>query len=93
MSKTNLPGFTAETLLYRTSGQYQTGRQAINSSTQLISPIYPAMMMSEGVNCSNCVGGECAELHCFENWTHSGGGPAGPYGGGGGGGGGGTRRG
>jgi hypothetical protein len=35
------------------------------------------------------VGGECAELHCFEKWTHGGGGPGGPYEGGGGGGGGG----
>jgi hypothetical protein len=44
-----------------------------------------------GADCGSCVGGECAELNCFENWTHSGGGGGGPYtGGGGGGGGGGT---
>jgi hypothetical protein len=51
----------------------------------MTSPIYPAMI-NTGVNCGNCVGGECAELHCFEDWTHGGGGPGGPYEGGGGGG-------
>lgn len=38
-----------------------------------------AMMRDDGVDCSSCVGGECAELHCFEDWTHGGGGPEGPY--------------
>jgi hypothetical protein len=45
-------------------------------------------MMDDGsIDCSNCLGGECVELHCFENWTQGGGGPGGPYEGGGGGGG------
>lgn len=52
--------------------------------------VYAAMMDDDGIDCTNCVGGDCAALHCFENWTHSGGGPGGPYGGGGGGGGGGV---
>ena len=94
MSKTNLPGFTADVSLYKTRGRYQTCGEVINSSTQLISAIFPAMINTGGVNCSNCVGGECVELRCFENWTHGGGGVGGPYeGGGGGGGGGGTLRG
>jgi len=50
--------------------------------------VYAAMINEGGINCSNCLGGECVELHCFENWTHGGGGPGGPYDGGGGGGGG-----
>lgn len=80
----NIPGFTAETSIYQTSGHYQTGRHAINLPTQMISPIYPMMINTGGgVHCGNCVGGECAELHCFENWTHGGGGPGGPYEGGG----------
>lgn len=82
----NIPGFTAETSLQRSVGHYQSGRRASNSSARLMSPVYPAMMMSGGLHCGNCVGGECAELHCFEHWTHSGGGGGGPYGGGGGGG-------
>ena len=85
MSKTNLPGFTADLSLYRTSGHYQSAR-GFDSFPQG-NPLYPAMIATDGVNCSNCVGGDCAELHCFENWTHSGGGPGGPYVGGGGGGG------
>jgi hypothetical protein len=79
MNIMNMPRFTAEASLYKASGHYQTGRQVINSSTQLISSIYLAMIATGGVNCSNCVGGECVELHCFENWTQSGGGPEGPY--------------
>ena len=98
MSKTNLPGFTADVSLYKARGYYQTGRRAINSSTQLISAIYPARIMQGGIDCGNCVGGECAQLNCFEEWTHGeggsggggGGGGGGPYVGGGGGGGGGS---
>ena len=85
MSKTNLPGFTADLSLYRTRGHYQSAR-GFDSSTEG-NPLYPAMIATDGINCSNCVGGDCAELHCFENWTHSGGGRGGPDGGGGGGGG------
>lgn len=49
-----------------------------------------AMMDDDGeIHCGNCVGGDCAMLHCFENWTHGGGesggeGGGGPYQGGGG---------
>ena len=81
----NMPGYSAHSSLYKTSGHYRTGRQVINLPKQLINPIYLAMINTGGVNCSNCVGGECAELHCFEQWTHGGGGPGGPYPGGGGG--------
>jgi len=34
---------------------------------------------TEGVNCNTCAGGECAALHCFENWVQGGGGGDGPY--------------
>ena len=83
MSKTNLPGFTADLSLYRSSTQYQTVAGSFSGSNN---SVQPAMIASGGLNCSNCVGGECAELHCFEHWTHSGGGSGGPYEGGGGGG-------
>lgn len=89
----NMPGFNAEASVYRTGRHYQIDRQVINSSTKFINQIYPSMISTGGVDCSNCVGGECVELHCFENWTHGGGGSGGPYEGGGGGGGRGTRRG
>lgn len=73
-----IPRFTAATSLYKTSGKYQAGGQAIYLTTNMISSIYPAMV-SAGVNCGNCVGGECAGLHCFENWVQSGAPPGGPY--------------
>lgn len=81
----NMPGFAAEASLYKTIGNYQTGRHTITPPRQLTSPIYLAMVNTGGIHCGNCVGGECAELHCFENWTHGGGGPGGPYPGDGGG--------
>jgi hypothetical protein len=40
MNMMNMPGFTADASLYRTSGPYQTDRHAINSSTQMSSAIY-----------------------------------------------------
>jgi hypothetical protein len=76
-----IPRFTAEASL----------------SSRRRATVYPAMMDDGSINCGNCLGGECVELHCFENWTQGGGGPGGPYGeggggyGGGGGGGGGLR--
>jgi hypothetical protein len=73
-----IPGFDAEASLYKTSGHYRTGRQTIKLPTQMLRGISPAIVR-EGIDCSNCVGGECAELHCFEVWTHSGAGPEGPY--------------
>src|SRR5262245_45413195 len=79
MNTMDMPGFTAEASLYRTSRQYRTGRQVIDVPTHMIRAISPAMISEGGIDCANCVGGECAELHCFENWTHGGGGPGGPY--------------
>ena len=84
MSKTNLPGFTAELSLYRTSAHYRTGATSFSGSND---SVQPAMIDDNTLHCGNCVGGECAELHCFENWVQSGGGAGGPYEGGGGGGG------
>jgi hypothetical protein len=74
----NMPTFTAQASLYKTNRHYRTGRQTIKLPTQMLRAISPAMIR-EGIDCSNCVGGECAELRCFETWTHGGGGPEGPY--------------
>ena len=41
-----MPGFTAETSLYKTSGHYQAGRHTVNSSMNVIVPAIPA--------CRNC---------------------------------------
>jgi hypothetical protein len=38
----SMPRFTAEASLYKTSGQYRTGRYTVNSSAPMISPMYPA---------------------------------------------------
>lgn len=78
MNTMNMPGFTADASLYQTSGRYQTGKHTLNLPEQMTSPIYPAMV-NLGIHCGNCVGGECAELHCFEGWVRSGGSPGGPY--------------
>jgi hypothetical protein len=42
----NIPGFTAEESLDKTSGHYQTGSRAINSPTHMVIPAIPA--------CQNC---------------------------------------
>jgi hypothetical protein len=52
-------------------------QQAQEDAPELVSQ-RQAMMDDGSINCSNCLGGECAELHCFEDWTHGGGG-GGPY--------------
>ena len=100
MNRINIPRFTAEASLYRRGGGCLATRQAMQSSTRSkrsMGSVYPTMIDTGGVNCSNCVGGECAELPCFETWTHGGssgpyeGGGAGPFGGGGGPSGGGRR--
>ena len=44
----NMPGFTAEASLYKTSGHYRTSRQAINSPTQMIGPIHLAVINDPG---------------------------------------------
>jgi hypothetical protein len=46
MNAMNMPGFTAETSLYKTSGHYQAGRHAINSPIHMIIPAIPM--------CQNC---------------------------------------
>lgn len=86
----NIPGFNAEASLDKTSRHYQTIRQVICLSTQMIRAITPAAIKKEdeGVNCDTCVGAQCAELHCLEKWIHGGlfDGGGGVFGGGGGGG-------
>ena len=47
----NMPRFTAEVSLYKTSGHYRTGRQAINIPTRMISMIYPAEVI-ENYGCA-----------------------------------------
>lgn len=42
MNTMNMPGFTAEDSLYKTSGHYQTGRHAVNLPTQMIGTIHVA---------------------------------------------------
>jgi len=75
-----LPRFTAETSLYHTSSHYQTAKQVFTFSVPTtMHTINPVMFNTGGVNCGNCVGGDCAELHCFENWVQNGAPPGGPY--------------
>jgi len=80
MSRTNLPGFTADSALYRSSTHYQTVASSFSGSNNMVQP---AMIDDNTIHCGNCLGGECAALHCFENWVQSGGGGSGPYGDGG----------
>jgi hypothetical protein len=47
----NMPRFTAEDSLYKTNGQYRTGRYTINSSAQMVGPIWPAMEVIEVHGC------------------------------------------
>jgi hypothetical protein len=94
MKSMNIPGFTAEDALSRTSGHYRTGRHAINSLPQSFRAIYPAAEMLEEVIV-------IVEKWPPDPWTppfsggHDGGGvpgvPSDPWDGGGRGGGGGTR--
>jgi hypothetical protein len=44
----NMPRFGAEASLYKTSGHYRTGRQAINSRTKMIGPIHLAVINDPG---------------------------------------------
>lgn len=89
MNIMNMPGFTAETSLYKTSRHYQTARKVVHLPTHMIGAISPAKLKeeSEGVNCDTCLGAQCVELHCLEKMTHAGGDLGGldPGGGGGGG--------
>ena len=54
MKTINMPGFTAEDSLYKTSGHYQTDKHAINSSTQMIGAIYAAAQGQDfpGIKCT-----------------------------------------
>jgi hypothetical protein len=57
----NMPGFTAEASLYKTSGHYHTDRHAINSSTQMSNAIYLAAKGEDFPNtkctCKGCGSG------------------------------------
>lgn len=99
MNTLKMPGFTAASALYRTSGHYQTSRQAINSPTQMISAIHPAAETIEVFGCppgSTMVGTPPDDWYCFSDpltepsWGGGGGGT--PFEGGGGRGSGGTGR-
>src|SRR5262245_59277353 len=48
VNEMQIPGFTAESSLYKTSGHYQAVRHAINSPTQMISAISPAAISQPG---------------------------------------------
>jgi hypothetical protein len=89
MTRTKLPGFTAEVSLNTTSGQHQIGRQILLSA-DAISWIYPARLKNEdeGVNCDTCFGAQCVELGCLSKSLGDGGIFDPTVGGGGGGGGG-----
>lgn len=45
----NMPGFSAENSLYRTSGHYQIDRHAIHSMTAVMSPFKPAAIDLDNV--------------------------------------------
>jgi hypothetical protein len=52
----NIPTFTAEVSLCKTSGHYQTGRRILNSRKQTNNAIYPAMM-KEVIEVHGCAPG------------------------------------
>lgn len=68
----NTPGFSAEAALYKTSGYYQTDRNTINASNQMIGAIYPAFpgqaFPNHTCDCKGCakgggdVTGQCASV-------------------------------
>jgi hypothetical protein len=76
----NMPRFTAQASLYKTSGHYQTDRHAINSSTRMISAIYSALDGQDFPNhtctCQGCaegggdVTGQCASV-CKDKTVYS----------------------
>jgi hypothetical protein len=85
-----MPTFTAEASLYQTKGHYQTrsGRHAVNSSAQKISPVYPALRGGETIHVHSCapgftdIGGVCWPNPLTEPPVGAGGGGGGPPGGG-----------
>ncbi len=67
MNTTNMPGFTAETSLYKTSGHYQADRsrghyrhgQSADSHGQLVVP---------AATCDDCErAADVREAHCYDN--------------------------
>jgi len=87
MNIMNMPGFVAEAAIYRSRGHYRVAQVVPTRDTQHTGELSMALINLDGVDCGNCVGGECVLLHCFEDWVQGGGGAGGPYQGGGGGGG------
>jgi hypothetical protein len=92
----NIPGFSAETSLYKTSGRYQIGRQVINLPTQMNGIIHLAM--EKDINIFGCAPGSTMfgqgeDWYCVPDPSWDGGEdpgtPSGPFDGGDGGGGGG----
>jgi hypothetical protein len=85
----NMPRFTAEVSLYKTNGYYQTGREAINLSGEMIRTIHAAM---EKIEVHSCAPGSYLVEYgdgtwdCWTNpdpWGGSGGGGGMPGSGGG----------
>jgi hypothetical protein len=74
----NIPGFTAKASLCKSSGHYRTSGHGTSCSSPFMKSINAAMNGTQGdmqeIDCSNCVGGECAQLGCFETWAQGGGG-------------------
>jgi hypothetical protein len=80
MSTMNMPGFTAQASLYKTSDHYHNDRHATNSSIQMISAIYAAAPGQDFPNqkctCKGCgpgggdVTGQCASV-CKDKEVYS----------------------
>ena len=74
MDTMKMPGFTAETSLYTTSGHYRAGRHAIDSPAQLIIPAIPMCQNCDGIldRCENngwrprALCNMCAVGNCYE---------------------------
>ena len=72
MNIMNIPGFTAEASIYKTSGHYQADRHAINASPQMMSAIVSAAdgqdFPDHKCTCKGCgsgggdVTGQCATV-------------------------------
>lgn len=87
----NMPGFTAETSLYKTNGLYQTSRPAVTSVAKTIRAFHPAAEVIEVHGCPpgfTMIGAPPDDWYCFpdpltEPGSGGGGGtPAGVGGGG-----------
>jgi len=86
----NMPGFTAETSLYKTNGHYQTSRPAFTSVTTAICAFHPAAEVIEVFGCppgSTMVGTPPDDWYCVpdpltEPWVGGDQSPGGDGGGG-----------